>query len=134
MVVILVAAMVFFSIFFLILNKKHPAVSNPTLSERLTTEDQETQRELLSGDANVLGSKSPGQIVFYDNDGVVVGTSLNKNLKPQIDITVDEKTVSKDMPPFVNTAKTLRDVNAFFVNGWMKFIELVSIIFDKIIS
>ncbi|MBU0534599.1 hypothetical protein KKC62_00085 [Patescibacteria group bacterium] len=122
-VVILVAFMVLLSIFFLVLNKKHTAVSNPTLPEDIQSEN-----------LTVLGSKSLGQTVFYDNDGVVIGTSLNENLKPQVDITVDKKTVSKDVTFFVNTTKAFGNINAFFVNSWIKFIELVSVILDQIVS
>lgn len=120
---VLVAFVVLLSIFFLVLNKKHTAVSNPTLPEDIQSEN-----------STVLGSKSLGQIVFYNDDGVVIGTSLNENLKPQVDITVDKKTVSKDATSFVNTTKALGNINAFFVNSWMKFIELVSAILDQIVS
>ncbi|MFH1899475.1 MAG: hypothetical protein ABIJ82_03380 [Patescibacteria group bacterium] len=111
------------SIFFLVLNKKYTAISNPTLSEKLSSED-----------SNILGTESAAKIVLYDNDGVVVGTSLNDNLKPQVDITVDDKTISKDIPTSSKTSVTISNINTFFINGWMKFIDILSTILDQIIS
>jgi hypothetical protein len=111
--------------------KEYPTISYLILPERITTEEEEMQKKLITMEPNVLGAKSEGQLIFYDNNGVVLGLNLDENLKPQINVSVDETTVSKDASWIFKPSNILKFVDTFIVNSWMMFIKLVSSPFTK---
>lgn len=115
-------AVVFFTII-LFISKKREEVLKQTLIENSQEES-----------SIVLGAKTTGQFVFYDENGVVISTSLDENLKPQVDITVDNKTVSKPINSIGNPNKSIGGVTTFFSNGWEKFVELISAVLDQFVK
>jgi hypothetical protein len=123
-VISVVTAMALFSIVFIILYNKYSDVSYPIPSGLASIREN----------PNVLGSETANRVVFYNNNGVKLGTSLNENLKPQIDITVDDKTTSKILPTLTGTTTAIGDVVAALVNSWTKIIDFFSTILDKFIS
>lgn len=116
--VVLVEAKIFFNMGFLVIPK---TISYTVPSKELSY----LQGKNTTEKSNVLGATSKAQIVFYNDSGVLLGASLNENLNPSLDISVDGKAVSKDLSSFIDPANILRGLDAFIVKNWVNFANLV---------